>query len=185
MKNLLIALTACAVLAGCGGGGGSLGSGSLGGGSLGGSLGGSSGSIGSGRPSDGGSSAGSFGLFPNRQNRAVTPAQQVVLDHGDLVPVVADVRVDAVKAGAIIRVVAKASRQAYYEVRLRAVGRFEPDENGVITLELRARQPRFWTPASTERSREIVVGRFISSQKLSRTKKIIVIAAQNEIIVSR
>ncbi|MCP5087677.1 MAG: hypothetical protein GY952_12855 [Rhodobacteraceae bacterium] len=175
MKKLLIALTICGMTAGCGGGN------SL----TGGSLGGSTGSTGSARSSGGGSSAGSFGLFPNRQNKNLTPAQKVASDHGNFVPVVSDVRVEPVKAGAIIRVTAKASRQGYYDVVLLAPGGLEPDENGVITLELRAKQPEHWTPTSTERSRKIVVGRFISIQKLRRTRAINVIAAQNQITVGR
>ncbi|MCP5074206.1 MAG: hypothetical protein GY947_13070 [Rhodobacteraceae bacterium] len=175
MKKLLIALTICGMVAGCGGGN------SLTGGSLGGSSGGS-GSAGS---AGGGSSAGSFGLFPNRQNKQITPAQRTVRDYGNFVPVVADVRVDAVKAGAIIRVTGTAARQGYYNVVLRARNGYEPDENGVITLELRAKQPQFWTRANTERSRKVVTGRFISIQKLRRTKTIRVVAGQNEITVAR
>ncbi len=175
MNKLLIALTICGMLASCGG------FNSLGGGS----LGGSSGSVGSARSSGGGSSAGSFGLFPKRTNTVVTAEQQTVITYGNLVPVVADVRVDPVKSGAIIRVTGKAPRQGYYDVRLRAPGGTRPDEKGVITLELRAKQPPYWTATSTERSREFVVGRFISIQTLRNTKTIRVVAAQNQITVAR
>ncbi len=171
MKKLLVALSICGILAGCGG------SGSLGGGS---SSGGSTGSA-----SSGGSSAGSFGLFKRQKAEKLTPPQKAAVDHGDFIPLVADVWVEQVKSGAIIRAKGAASRQGYYDVKLRAPGGLKPDENGVLTLEFRAKQPEFWTTASTERAREIVVGRYISRQKLALTRKIVVLAGQNQVTVRR
>ena len=159
-------MAVCAAVAGCGQ------SGSIGG--FGASSQTSSGSA--------GSSAGSFGFG---RNQAPTAPQQVVIDHGELVPVVNEVKVDRVQAGAIVRVKGQAARQGYYDVRLRAPTRLEPDENGVIVLELRAKQPTYWTRTSTDRSREVIAGRFISSQKLDAARRIQVVASQNQVTVSK
>lgn len=171
MKKLLVALTVCGMVASCGGGIGS--------------IGGGSGSGRSANSSAGGSSAGSFGLFKRQSNTPLTVEQKAVANHGNLIPVVSKVWIEQVKAGAIIRVKGAASRQGYYDVKLYAPGGFKPDENGVVTLEFRAKQPEFWTTASTERAREIVVGRFISRQKLAKTSKILVYGAQNQITIAR
>ncbi|MBV1864305.1 MAG: hypothetical protein KUG74_07685 [Rhodobacteraceae bacterium] len=178
MKKLLVALTICGMVAGCGGGSGSLGGGS-------GSLSGSSGSGGSANSSAGGSSAGSFGLFKRQKSEPLNVTQQAAIKHGDMIPIVADVWIEQVKGGAIVRAKGKASRQGYYDVKLLAPGGLKPDEKGVITLEFRAKQPEFWTAASTERAREIIVGRFISQQKLAQTQTIQVLAAQNQITIKR
>jgi len=162
MIKLLFTMSASLALAACGGSGSF---GSLGGGS--------------------GSSAGSFGSgsFGGAKTVEVTPKQKATINYGPLVPVVTEVKIERVQAGAIIRVKASATRQGYYDVKLRSPTRLEPDKDGVVVLEIRAKQPKFWTEASTKRSREIVVGRFISSQKLARARSIRVIAAQNQITV--
>jgi len=168
MKKLLVSLTVVGLLAGCGGSG-----------SFSGSANSSAGSFGS------GSSAGSFGLFKRKKNEPVTIAQKKAQDYGDFIPVVADVRVERVKSGAIIHAKGKASRVGYYDVKLLAPNGMKPDEKGVLTLEFRAKQPDFWTNASTERAREIEAGRYISRYKLDRLRRIVVIGAQNTITVGR
>jgi hypothetical protein len=172
MKKLVVALTVCGLVASCGGGSGSLGGGS-------GSANSSAGSSGS------GSSAGSFGLFKRKKNEPVTVAQKKIQDFGSLIPQVTNVRVEQVKSGAIIYAKGKASRLGYYDVKLLAPNGMTPDEKGVLTLEFRAKQPEFWTTASTERAREIEVGRYISRYKLDRLRKITVIGAQNIVTVGR
>lgn len=169
MKNLLVVLTICGLITGCSGGSGSLG----------GSANSSAGSSGS------GSSAGSFGLFKRKNNEPVTVEQKKIQDFGSLIPVVTDVRVERVKSGAIIHARGKASRVGYYDVKLLAPNGMTPDKNGVVTLEFRAKQPEFWTTASTNRAREIEVGRYISRYKLDRVRKIVVIGAQNVVTVGR
>jgi len=171
MKKLLVALTVCGMVAGCSGGSGS--------------LGGGSGSGRSANSSTGGSSAGSFGLFKRQSNVPLTVEQKKIAKFGNLVPVVSKVWIEQVKAGAIIRVRGEANRQGYYDVKLVAPGGLKPDEDGIITLEFRAKQPEFWTTASTKRAREIVVGRFISRQKLLDTRKIRVYGSQNQITIGR
>ncbi len=172
MKKLLVVLTVCGLVAGCSGGSGSLGGGS-------GSANSSAGSSGS------GSLAGSFGLFKRKSNEPVTVAQKKNQDFGNLIPVVTDVRVERIKSGAIIHATGKASRVGYYDVKLLAPNGMTPDKNGVVTLEFRAKQPEFWTTASTKRAREIDVGRYISRYKLDRLRKIVVIGAQNVVTVGR
>ena len=171
MNKLLVAISICGILAGCGGSG---------------SLGGGSGSGGSARSaSSGGSSGGSFGLFKRQKTETLTVTQKAAVDHGDFIPTVVDVWIEQVKSGAIIRAKGAANRQGYYDVKLRAPGGLKPDEDGVLTLEFRAKQPEFWTTASTKRAREITVGRYITRQKLAAIRKIVVLAGQNQITVRR
>jgi len=175
MIKQLVALSVCGILAGCGI------TGSLGGGS--GS--GSAGSASSASSSGSGSSAGSFGLFKRRNAEPLSVVQKAAIEYGSLIPTVVDVKIEQVKSGAIIRARGAASRQGYYDVKLFAPNGFRPDEDGVLALEFRAKQPEFWTTASTERAREIVVGRYISRQKLAKTRSIVVTGAQNQVTIGR
>lgn len=102
-------------------------------------------------------------------------------------PLVAEIitlRVEPVPGGAIIRATGLPPRQGYYDGALLPVGR-EIAENGVLNYEFRASQPLEQTRVSTQRSREVVVGRFVSDQTLAGASQIRVSAGGNALIVRR
>lgn len=105
-------------------------------------------------------------------------------DPRPLVPQVIELRVEPVPGGAIVRATGLPSRQGYYDGALLPVGR-EVAANGVLNYEFRASAPPDPTRVSTQQSREIVVGRFVSAQALEGVRQIRVSAAANALIVRR
>lgn len=113
--------------------------------------------------------------------QTATAETTVVSSRRTLIGVISEVKFDRTPGGGIIRAVAIAPRQGYYDVRLVGPRNLEPDENGILTLEFRVRESPLQTQTSTRRSREIVVGRFISSSKLAAIRSIRVVGVQNQI----
>lgn len=105
-------------------------------------------------------------------------------DPRQLVPQIINLRVEAVPGGAIIRATGLPSRQGYYDGALLPVGG-EYAQNGVLNYEFRASAPLDQTRSSTQQSREIIVGRFVSDQALIDVRQIRVSAAGNALIVRR
>ncbi len=101
-----------------------------------------------------------------------------------LVDQVLSLRVEQVPGGAIIRAVGLPNRQGYYDAALLPVGR-EAAQNGVLNYELRASTPIDRTRVGTQQSRELVVGRFVSTQTLDGVSQIRVSGAGNALIVRR
>lgn len=92
--------------------------------------------------------------------------------------------VEPVPGGAIIRATGLPQRQGYYDGALLPVRGAAP-EPGVLSYEFRISAPLEQTRISTQRSREVVVGRFVSDQTLEGIRQIRVSAATNALAVRR
>lgn len=147
---------------------------------------GSAGSGSAGSAGSSGSSAGSFGLRRDRDTATeVVDQRTLAADGRQLMAHIKDVRFDRTRDGGIIRATGLAPRQGYADGILFGPTDLRPDENGVLRLEFRAREPRYNTPVSTERSREMTVGLFLSDQKLAAARQIIIVGRQNQVILRR
>ena len=168
MKNLLCAFFIVGMVSSCGLGNSSVGS--------------SAGSASSASSSGSGSSAGSFG----RRNRANKKAiASTTIEGRSLVAVIEGARFERTRDGGVIRARALMPRQGYYDAKLISLNKFVPDEKGVLTLEFRAKEPQFNTNTSTNRSREIDVGVFLSHQKLAVIRSIRVVGSQNQVTLRK
>jgi len=119
-----------------------------------------------------------------RSQQAEVVATDPNADPRPLVPQIITLRVEQVPGGAIVRVTGLPPRQGYYDGVLLPVSS-EVAENGVLNYEFRASAPLDRTRVSTQRSREIIVGRFVSEQTLDGVRQIRVSAAGNALIVRR
>lgn len=102
-----------------------------------------------------------------------------------LAAVVKTARIERTRDGGIVRARAVMPRQGYYDAKLVSLDAFKPDENGVLVLEFRAKEPGFNTFQSTERSREVDVGVFLSNQKLAGIRTIRIVGRQNQVTLRR
>lgn len=171
MKNLLCAFFVVGMVSSCGLGNSSVGS--------------SAGSSTSASSAGSGSSGNIFG----RRNRAEQQRQQVEksqdLSGRTLASVVKDARIERTRDGGIVRARAVMPRQGYYDAKLVSLDAFKPDENGILVLEFRAKEPLFNTFQSTERSREVDVGVFLSNQTLAAIRSIRIVGRQNQVTLRR
>jgi hypothetical protein len=172
MKKILCAIFLAGFLSSCG-----LGN------SLGNSAGSSAGSASS--IGGGGSSSAGSSLFGRRNRAQTTTTTTIDKDGRGLISTIKLARFERTRDGGIIHATGIASRQGYYDAGLVAPDGLVPNEQGVIVLEFRAKEPQFQTATSTERSREIDVGLFISAQKLAASKSILVVGRQNQINIRR
>ncbi|MCE6950140.1 hypothetical protein [Cereibacter sphaeroides] len=89
--------------------------------------------------------------------------------------------IDAMQGGAIVRAVGLPPTQGYWAAEL--VGR--PVQDGVKTFEFRALPPMAQTAVSTQQSREVTVGAFITAHELQGIRQITVVAAGNALTSRR
>ena len=171
MKNLLCAVFVIGMVSSCGLGNSSVGS--------------SANSASSASSAGSGSSANIFG----RRSRAAQQQQQVAKSQDrsgrTLAAVIQGARIERTRDGGIVRARAVMPRQGYYDAKLVSQNAFKPDENGVLVLEFRAKEPLFNTFQSTERSREVDVGVFLSNQKLAAIRTIRIVGRQNQVTLRR
>ena len=120
-----------------------------------------------------------------RSERATAVVTDPRADPRRLVANVIELRVEQVPGGAIVRATGLPPRQGYYDGTLFPVGRERPGEDGVLNYEFRISAPLEPTRVSTQRSREVIVGRFVSDQTLAGVRAIRVSAAGNALIVRR
>lgn len=172
MRNVLLPLVISGALAGCG--------------TLTGSANSSAGSFGSGgsSASAGSSGSGSFGT-PRNEPQQVVDKRTVAADGRRLIAVLKDARLERTRDGAIIRATGVADRQGYYDAVLFSPTRMQPDETGTLLLEFRAREPQFPTPVSTEWSRTITVGAFVSNPRLAKIRRIVVAGRSGQVALTR
>lgn len=152
---------------------------------IGNSAGSSVGSASSATSSGFGSSANIFGRRTRVEQQVTTTTTNTIIDGRQLVSAVKGARFEQTRDGGIIRAQAVMPRQGYYDAKLVTSSSFKPDENGVLTLEFRAKEPQFNTLASTERSREIDVGVFLSRQKLAVIRSIRIVGRNNQVSLRR
>ncbi len=117
---------------------------------------------------------------------AAQAAQSVPLgqsrDIRPLIPVVSTVVLERTTSGVILRATGVPPTQGWFEADLVSETRGEP-VSGVLTLDFRAVPPAGQTLQSTQQSREIVVGRFISSFDLAKIREIRVVGETNVVTV--
>jgi len=122
---------------------------------------------------------------PGDQNNQTGAVGRHTPDAGGqvLVSVLKEARLEPAHGGAILYATALARHQGYYNARLYSETGTTPDEDGVLKLEFRAQAPGGQTPISTERSRLITAGLFISGQNLAAARNIVVIGRRNQIVL--
>jgi len=116
----------------------------------------------------------------DRAAAAATPV--VVAEHPrPLVSQVISVSVEQAPGGAILRAVGLPPRQGYWEPALLGPTR----QGDILIYQFRAQPPLSPTRVSTQPSREIVEGAFISDQTLAGVREIQVLGAQASRVVRR
>lgn len=116
-------------------------------------------------------------------DRASAAATQVVVqeDPRPLVSQVISVSIDQSPGGAVLRAVGLPPRQGFWEPALLGPRR----EGDILIYQFRAQEPEAPTRVSTQPSRELVVGAFISQQTLAGVREIQVLGAQASRAVRR
>jgi len=117
-----------------------------------------------------------------------TPVVQVTpsppKDTRPLVGTVLSLKVDRMPGGAIIHAVGLPATEGYWGAALVALNAEKPDK-GVLKYEFRLTPPPETHPVGIKRTREVLVGHFVSDQKLSGVRRIEVIGAANRRITRR
>ncbi|MDF0602375.1 hypothetical protein P1J78_16675 [Psychromarinibacter sp. C21-152] len=119
-----------------------------------------------------------------RSERVATDTSNPAADPRPLVTQIADLRLEQVPGGAIVKATGLPPRQGYYDAALLPMNSGLPVD-GVMHYQLRAFPPQEPTRAGTPQSRELVVGLFVSDQTLAGIRTIRVSAAQNALAVRR
>ncbi len=120
----------------------------------------------------------------SRERRIMLQAGAEIVDPRALVGKVVTLKVDRLPGGAIVRAMGLPTSQGYYSAELVPLNGEKP-ERGVLKFEFRLLPPKDPNPAGTKRSREVLVGRFVSDQKLAGVRRIEVIGQNNRRIVRR
>lgn len=106
------------------------------------------------------------------------PAPEVfVVDQRGPVRSVRSVQRDRLPGGVVITAVGVPAAQGYWDAEL--VPLTEDPVNGELAFEFRVAPPALPTPPGTERSREVVVARFLSDIQLQGVSRVVVTAESN------
>lgn len=116
-----------------------------------------------------------------RSERAQVVTADPNADPRPLVAQIITLRVEQAPGGAIIRATGLPPIQGYYNGALLPLG----SEDGVLNYEFRASAPPTPTRVSTQQSREVVIGLFVSDQTLAGVRQITVSSASNALAVRR
>ncbi|MAQ82521.1 MAG: hypothetical protein CMH12_04740 [Maritimibacter sp.] len=119
-----------------------------------------------------------------RSETTVSDTSNPYQDPRALIGDVTELRLEKIPGGAIVRATGVATRQGYYD------GELVPANNGmvvdgVLAFHFRVSPPLTATRVSTVRSREIIVGQFLSDQTLAQVRAIQVNGANNALVVRR
>jgi len=131
------------------------------------------------------------GIFANIFNRDKRAGKQkkVVnaqdLSGSVLAAFVKTAKIERTRDGGIVYARAVMPRQGYYDAQLVNKDAYNQNDTGVLVLEFRAKEPDFSTFQSTERSREVDVGVFLSNKKLSGIHRIQIVGSQNQVTIRR
>ncbi len=120
-----------------------------------------------------------FNWFGRDRPAAVTTVE--VVDPRPLVADVISVRVDRTPEGAVLTAVGLPARQGYWDAALVPVAA----DAGVLAYQFRVMPPPGPTRVSTQPSREVTVGRFLSPTDLRGIRQIQVMGARTARSVSR
>jgi len=115
---------------------------------------------------------------------AVEEAQEIYVDPKGLVSQIVSLKVDRMPGGAIINAFGLPPTQGYWSAELKPVNGEIPDK-GTLIYEFRLLNPTDPQLTGTQRSREVVVGHFVSDQTLLGVRRIEVRAATNKRTVRR
>ncbi len=100
------------------------------------------------------------------------------VDPRGLVDQVASLKIDRLPGGAIIHAVGLPQTQGFFDGELVPLNGEFPDK-GALVYEFRVIPPLQPEPAGVKRSREILVGYFVSDQTLIGVRRIVVIGLNN------
>jgi len=98
---------------------------------------------------------------------------------------IANLTVERVPGGALIRATGLAARQGYYAVQLTPANEEEEALDGVLTYRLEGVRPNSATPVGTTPTREVVAARKLTNQQLAGVRRIRVEGVQNALEVRR
>lgn len=105
-------------------------------------------------------------------------------DFRRMVDQISALNIEQTPGGAIIRARGLPVEQGYYDGELVSVSDDKPVD-GVLEYQFRIRPPLAPTRVSTEQSREVVVGLFLSNQALNGVREIRVVTQRNTRAVRR
>ncbi len=123
--------------------------------------------------------------FGSSEETIAAAPDEFVIDPRGLVTQVTSLRVERMQGGAIIHAIGLPPTQGYWDAELVPLNNEAPDDNRTLTYEFRLADPAYPRPVSTERSREVVVGHFISDFGLRGVRRITVVGAENSRSVNR
>ncbi|MCC6006805.1 MAG: hypothetical protein JJU40_03915 [Rhodobacteraceae bacterium] len=125
-----------------------------------------------------------FNWFGGERESRVAASTAEVGDPRMLVPQVLSLGVDRIASGAVINAMGLPPTQGHWDAELVALNAGRP-VNGTLSFEFRLSPPPGPTRAGTQRSREVLAGTFVSTQRLEGVRQIEVIAGQNRRSVRR
>lgn len=124
-----------------------------------------------------------FNWFGNSREEAATLEPRegyiAVRDGRGMVDSVVSLRIDRTPEGALISAVGLPPTQGYWQAELVPVDQFERPENGTLAYEFRIAKPFGQARVSTQQSREVSVGHFVSNTQLQNVRTITVIGKNN------
>ncbi|RVV97324.1 hypothetical protein EKE94_14555 [Mesobaculum littorinae] len=125
-----------------------------------------------------------FTWFGGSSTASAVPASTAApeADPRPVMDQISSLTIDRTPGGAILRATGVPPTQGYWEGALIPVETAEP---GVLSYTFRAAPPPEPTRVSTQASREVVVGLFLSNQTLAGVSEINVAAARNGLAVRR
>lgn len=130
------------------------------------------------------SSSNPFNWFGRDKEEVILAVGDEFADPRALVAQVVSVKVDRLPGGAIINTVGLPVSQGHYDGELVPLNGEFPDK-GVLVYEFRLMNPPYQNPIGNKRSREVLVGHFVSDQTLIGVRRIQVIARENRRTVRR
>ncbi len=120
----------------------------------------------------------------DREERIAVTETGEYVDPRPLAAEVISLKVDRLPGGAIIHAFALPETQGHWEAELVPRAGETPDK-GTLVYDFRLIPPLTPQPQGTKRSREVIVGHFVSEQKLLGVRNIQVIARNNRRTVRR
>lgn len=120
----------------------------------------------------------------DKEERVLASEDAGSQDPRGLVEEIIMLKVDRMPGGAIVHAIGLPPTQGNWAAELIPLNGEKPDK-GTLVYEFRLMPPPHAKPAGTQRSREIVVGHFVSDQTMLGVRKIEVIALRNRRKVSR
>ena len=124
-----------------------------------------------------------FNWFGRDRTETVAVTDEALLrDPRPFVAEVLSLKIEPTPEGAIIRAVGLPTLQGYWNAELVEI---ERDDLSTLTYEFRVTPPPFQTRQSTQRSREIIVAKEVSTNRLNKIRTITVIGQSNRRAVTR